>query len=222
MRPICANIIEESCLLSSSFRLETSNLFGAFCPCDRRAGMWWRPVYNLSSCLLHTRSLSLWHAVCLSSTLWHSQWDANVWNEDASMMSWCGLVDGRLYWWSEGHAEHVFFGAAFANSYWYVQSILGLVVCTPFSCIHSKRMCSQHQLISPTSARRVSLRAAVSCICRVLYQQELLQAVVCFTQHYPSACPHPISRLSNVLLLYFFFLFVFLWPLTGISLIAVY
>ena len=39
-------------------------------------------------------------------------------------------------------------------------------------------MCSQHQLISPTSAMRVSIRAAVFCICRVLYQQELLQAVV--------------------------------------------
>ena len=72
---------------------------------------WWRPVYNLSNCLLHTWSLSLWHAVCLSSTLWHSQWDANVWNEDASMMSWCGLLDGRLHWWSEGHAEHIFVGA---------------------------------------------------------------------------------------------------------------
>ena len=98
---------------------------------------------------------------------------------------------------------------------------------TPASCITSllrlsKRMCSQHQLISPTSARRVSLRAAVSCICRVLYQQELLQAVVYLTQHCPSACPHPVSRLSKVLLLYFFFLFVFLCPLTGISLIAVY
>ena len=50
------------------------------------------------------------HDVCLSSTLWHSQWDANVWNEDASMISWCSLVDASLYWWSEGHAEHIFVG----------------------------------------------------------------------------------------------------------------
>ena len=93
----------------------------------------WQPVYNLSSCLLHTWSLSLWHAVCLSSTLWHSQWDANVWNEDASMMSWCSLVDGRLYWWNEGNAEHISLEqktitVAFTNFYWSDQSILSLVV----------------------------------------------------------------------------------------------
>ena len=70
----------------------------------------WQPVFDLSRCLLHTWPLSLWHAVCLSSTLWHSQWDANVWNEDASMMSWFNLVDRTLYWWSEGHAEYSFVG----------------------------------------------------------------------------------------------------------------
>ena len=222
------------------------------------------------------------HDVCLSSTLWHSQWDANVWNENASMISWCSLVDGWLYWWSEGHVEHIFVGVednyccicqfllirsihpkpgslcqtlAFKSSriislllgccrnntihnivefsfdfIWLVIVIayaLMIVVCwladkgsfsvirrsMPFgrpvllllpastlSWVHSKRMCSQHQLISPTPARPISLRAAVSCICRVLYQQELLQTVVCLTQHCPSVCPHPVSRLSKVLL----------------------
>ena len=82
--------------------------------------------------------------------------------------------------------------------------VLLLLPASPLSCVHSKRMCSQHQLISPTSARRVSLRAAVSCICRVLYQQELLQTVIYLTQHCPSACPHPMSRLSKVLLLIVF------------------
>ena len=81
---------------------------------------------------------------------------------------------------------------------------LSLLHASAFSCIHSKRMCSQHQLISPTSAMRVSLRAAVSCICRVLYQQELLQAVVYLTQHCPSR--KPIVKGS---ILYFIFLFVF-------------
>ena len=86
--------------------------------------------------------------------------------------------------------------------------VLLLLPASPLSCVHSKRMCSQHQLISSTIGRRVSLRAAVSCICRVLYQQEL-QTVVYLTQHCPSACPHPVSQLSKVLLffslkLYFF------------------
>ena len=102
MRPICANIIEESCLLLSSFSLETSIRCGAFCLVVTVQERWWRrvcwqPVYNLSSRLLNTWSLSLWHAVCLSTTLWRSQWDTTVWNEYASMMSWCSLVDGRLY-----------------------------------------------------------------------------------------------------------------------------
>ena len=101
--------------------------------------------------------------------------------------------------------------------------VLLLLPASPLSCVYSKRMCSQHQLITPTSARRVSLRAAVSCICRVLYQQELLQTMVYLTQHCPSVCPHPVSRLSKIpLLLFVFFAIVFLWPLTGISLIAVY
>ena len=233
-------------------------------------------------------------------------WDAIVWNEDASMISWCSLLDGRLYWWSEGHVEHIFVGVEDNHccicqfllirsilpksgslcQLWHLRSLLlwccrnntihnivelsfdfiwlviviayalMIVLCwlsdkgsfnvirrsmpfgrpeslptrpvllllpaSPLSCVHSKRICSQHQLIPPTSARRVSLRAAVFCICRVLYQQELLQTVVYLTQHCPSACPHPVSRLSKVLLLFlFFFVTVFLWSLTGISLIAV-
>ena len=80
--------------------------------------------------------------------------------------------------------------------------VLFLLPASPLFCVHSKRLCSQQQLISPTSARRVSLRAAVSCICRVLYQQELLQTVVYLTQHCPSACPHPMSRLSKILLFF--------------------
>ena len=35
-----------------------------------------------------------------------SQWDASVWSEGASMLSFCELVDGRLYWWSVIHALH--------------------------------------------------------------------------------------------------------------------
>ena len=110
MRPICANSIEEGCVWLSSFSMETSNLTGAVWPCDCRAGQMMTSSM-LTNCLLHIWSLSLWHALCLSSTLWHSPWDANVWKEDASMMSWCSLVDGRLYKWSEGHAEHIFVGA---------------------------------------------------------------------------------------------------------------
>ena len=112
MRLICANIIEESC--PSGWRHPISlELSGLVIAAQDR---WWRricwqPVYNLSSCLLYTWSLSLWHAVCLSSVLWHSQWYDNVWNDDSSIMPWCSLVDGRLYWWSEGHAEHIDVGA---------------------------------------------------------------------------------------------------------------
>ena len=109
MRPICANIIEESCLLLSSFSFETSNVFGAFWPCGCCAE-WMMTSSMLTTRLFHTWSLSLWNDVCLSSTLWHNQCDANVWSQNASMVSWCSLVDGRRYWWSGGHAEHIFVG----------------------------------------------------------------------------------------------------------------
>ena len=89
--------------------------------------------------------------------------------------------------------------------------VLLLLPASPLSCVHSKGMCSQHQLISSTSAKRISLKAAVPCICWLLYRQELLQTVVCLTQDCPLACTHPVSRLSKVLLsfrfslcLYFF------------------
>ena len=56
--------------------------------------------------------------VCSTNGLCHSgmmsvfpPYYASVWNEDASsMIFWCSLVDGRLYWWSEGHVEHIFVG----------------------------------------------------------------------------------------------------------------
>ena len=138
----CAQVVQIAlrkvvfCYLLSTLRhpisLELSGLVVAV-----QSGWWrricWQPVYNLSSCLLHTWSLSLWDAVCLSSTLWHNQWDANVWNEDASMISWCSLVDGRLYWWSEGHADHIFVGVednyCCICQFLLIQSSLSLVVC---------------------------------------------------------------------------------------------
>ena len=94
----------------------------------------WQPVDDLSSSLLHTWSLSLWHHACFSAAPWHSQWDASVWNEDASMMSCCGLVDGRPYWWSTDHTQHTFLGAedhycCFAFALWSDHSFSGLVVC---------------------------------------------------------------------------------------------
>ena len=74
---------------------------------------WWRHrldrfifQYFPSPGLYHTQSLSLWHPVCPSFALWHSQWDASVWSEGASMMSFCKLVDRRLCWWSVIHALH--------------------------------------------------------------------------------------------------------------------
>ena len=75
--------------------------------------------------------------------------------------------------------------------------VLLLLPASPLSCVHSKRMCSQHQLISPTSARRVSLRAAVSCICRVLYQQDLLQTVPGVrSRHFLNSIIHINSRMD--------------------------
>ena len=86
-----ADDTEEGLYLSVLFQLRHIQSLGLSClVIAAQFGLlsWvcWHPVYDQSSSLFHTWSLSLWHCVYLSSALRHSQWDANTWNEDASMM----------------------------------------------------------------------------------------------------------------------------------------
>ena len=109
--------LTNACLLLSCFSLETSNFFGTFLPCGHHTGWMCRlsllttslwsvqqsaphiVFVTLTSCLSLLCTMT-WHPVCPSFALWHSQWDASVWSEGTSMMSFCELVDGRLCWWS--------------------------------------------------------------------------------------------------------------------------
>ena len=95
-----------ACLLLSCFSLETFNLFGTFLPCGLRTG-WMRKLR-----LLTTSKPAICPTVCTtqfislrrSFALLHSQRDASIWTEGASVTSCCEFVDKGLCWWSVVHA----------------------------------------------------------------------------------------------------------------------
>ena len=89
-------------LLLSCSNSETSSFLGASLPCCHLAGWICKIRLLITSQWSIQQSapliiLLIWRHVCLSSALWHSQWDNNILSKGAARVTYCGLVDRKLH-----------------------------------------------------------------------------------------------------------------------------